>query len=57
MSLEVIYNESTQEVRISWTADHPLAKQLDQWTEKDFLECLDNALASASNSDQSNPHS
>jgi hypothetical protein len=57
MSLEVIYDESTWEVHISWTADHPLASQLDQWTEKDFLECLDNALAAASNSNPSNPQS
>lgn len=44
MALEVVYDENTSEVHISWTADNPLASQLDKWTEKDFLECLTSAL-------------
>ena len=57
MALEVVYDENTSEVHISWTSDDPLAPQLAKWSEKDFLECLTDALTATSNSNENNPHS
>jgi hypothetical protein len=59
MTLNVDFDESTSEIHISWTADDPLAFQLNKWTEKDFLNCLSNALTDTNNWNlfSGNPHS